>query len=196
MAKRDPSKPLKGKAEAYSFARACGYGIWEAARRAGANPETGIGSKFEARADVQARTSWWRTYRQTDEILAEKRALIERELQIIGTASMDDYVSLVPSGAHVMPILDLTRISEMPPLQRRAAMAAIKTVKYTESGPTIELHGKQEALAQLRDMHGFKAPAKTEHTGANGGPIEVDNTFTVADRARALVELMKNAKPA
>jgi hypothetical protein len=41
-------------------------------------------------------------------------------------------------------------------------MASVKSIRYTENGPTFELHGKLEALGQLRDMHGFKAPAKTE----------------------------------
>ena len=55
--------------------------------------------------------------------------------------------------------------------ERRAAMAAVKTIRYTENGPTFELHGKLEALAQLRDMHGFKGASKMELTGANGGPL-------------------------
>ena len=177
MAKRDPSSPLKGRAEPYSFARACGYGIWEATRRAGSNPETGQGSKWEARADVQARINWWRTFKQTDEILAEKRALIERELQLVGMANMDDFIALVPSTdlskiddlpqdlrsaalekVHYLPVLDLSRINAMPLAERRAAMAAVKSVKYTDNGPAFELHGKLEALAQLRDMNGLKAP--------------------------------------
>lgn len=160
MAKRDPSTPLKGRAEPYSFARACGYGIWEATRRAGSNPETGQGSKWEARADVQARIAWWRTFKQTDEMLAEKRALIERELQFVGTSNMDDFIALIESPAEsgrFMPVLDLSRINAMPLAERRAAMAAVKSVKYTDNGPAFELHGKLEALAQLRDMNGLKA---------------------------------------
>jgi hypothetical protein len=171
IAKRDPAIPLKGRAEAYAFARACGYGIFESTRRADADPETGMGSKWEGRREVQARIRWWRTFQQTDEILAEKRALIERELQIVGTANMDDFVKLVPSGDVMLPVLDLTRINALAPPERRAVMAAVKTIKYTENGPTFELHGKNEALAQLRDMHGFKAPAKTEIGGLNGGPV-------------------------
>lgn len=165
MAKRDPSIALKGNAEGYSFARACGYSVYESVRRAGSDPETGVGSKWEYRADVQARIAFWRTFQQTDEILAEKRALIERELQLIGMANMDDFVRLVPTGEVMLPVLDLTKINAMPQPERRAAMAAVKTIRYTENGPTFEMHSKDGALAQLRDMHGFKAPAKTELSG-------------------------------
>jgi hypothetical protein len=168
MPKRDPSTPLRGKAEAFSFARSCGYNVREAVVRAGSNPESGVGSKWEYRSDVQARIAWWRTFKQTDEILAEKRSLIERELQIVGFASMDDFVTLVPSGPLVLPVLDLTRLQALSPAERRAAMAAVKTIRYTESGPTFELHGKLEALAQLRDMHGFKAVTKTAFTDPSG----------------------------
>jgi hypothetical protein len=48
------------------------------------------------------------------------------------------------------------------------------------------------ALNQLRDMHGFKAATKNEHTGANGAPIAIED-ISMADRARALVELMNAA---
>jgi len=171
-AKRDPSTPLKGRAEAYAFARACGYGIFESTRRADADPDTGMGSKWEGRRDVQTRIRWWRTFQQTDEILAEKRALIERELQLIGTANMDDFVKLVPGGHDsILPVLDLTKVNAMAPNERRAAMAAVKSIKYTENGPAFEFHSKDGALAQLRDMHGFKAPAKTELSGLNGSAI-------------------------
>jgi hypothetical protein len=47
------------------------------------------------------------------------------------------------------------------PIERRAAMASVKSIRYTENGPAFEFH-KDAALGQLRDMHGFKAPAKTE----------------------------------
>ena len=155
-------------AEAFSFARSCGYGVREAVVRAGSNPESGVGSKWEYRSDVRPRIAWWRTFKQTDEILAEKRSLIERELQTIGLANMEDFVKLEPNGDIMLPVLDLSRVNAMTPLERRAVMAAVKTIKYTESGPTFELHGKLEALAQLRDMHGFKAVTKTALTDPSG----------------------------
>jgi hypothetical protein len=192
MAKRDPSTPLKGRAEPYSFARACGYGIWEATRRAGSNPETGQGSKWEARADVQARIAWWRAYKQTDEILAEKRALIERELQLVGLANMDDFVALIPDNAgRFIPVLDLTKINAMALPERRAAMAAVKTVKYTENGPAFELHDKGGALAQLRDMHGLKGVTKIAPTNPAGDqPYE---SVSDAERVRAIMALAARA---
>lgn len=48
------------------------------------------------------------------------------------------------------------------------------------------------AFNQLRDMHGFKAPGRTELTGRNGGPLEVES-LTIAERARALMDLVNKA---
>lgn len=45
------------------------------------------------------------------------------------------------------------------------------------------------ALMQLRDMHGFKAPSRSEFTGKNGGPIEhID--YSDAERVKALMALV------
>jgi hypothetical protein len=41
-------------------------------------------------------------------------------------------------------------------------------------GPKIKLADKLNALAQLRDMHGFKAPTKVAPTSADGtGPARI-----------------------
>jgi DNA-binding Lrp family transcriptional regulator len=50
-----------------------------------------------------------------------------------------------------------------------------------------------QAIAQLRDMHGFKAVTKTEHAGKDGGPIEVA-AYSDAERAKALQAFLIKAK--
>lgn len=55
---------------------------------------------------------------------------------------------------------------------------------------TLDWPNRLGAINQLRDMHGFKAATKNEHTGAGGGPIEV---VSDADRVRALKALMARA---
>lgn len=51
----------------------------------------------------------------------------------------------------------------------------------------------ENALTQLRDMYGLKAPTKTELTGKNGGPMEVDH-YTDADRAKALMSFVAKTR--
>jgi hypothetical protein len=168
-----PSTPrdIAANRKAFAFERSLGMPPAEACRRAGGKVENGLATKWENNKRVQAWIAYYRKLGHTEEMLAAKRQRIEDELQLVGTANMDDFVTLVPAGDYVMPRLDLTRINALTAQERRAAMAAVKTIRYTENGPTFELHGKLEALAQLRDMHGFKGASKMELTGANGGPL-------------------------
>jgi hypothetical protein len=179
----------------YAFERSLGIPPAEACRRAGGKVENGHATKWERSRRVQAWIAYYRSLGQTEEMLAAKRQRIEDELQIVGFASMDDFVTIVPTsaadGAAMMPVLDLTRINALPAHERRATMAAVKTVKYTEYGSTFELHGKLEALGQLRDMHGFKAVTKIAPTNPAGDqPYEGASD---ADRIKALQALMARA---
>lgn len=167
---RDPSLPLKGRPEAFSFARACGYGIWESTRRAGANPETGQGSKWEARADVQARIRWWRTFGQNDEMLAEKRARLEARLELAAYGNIFDFAAMVDRVVTVQVDKDTTedRIVKSPVIDWDAVkaspfgviVAGFKFDKDTGVLVDFERDSALQAIAQLRDMHGFKAPSR------------------------------------
>jgi hypothetical protein len=167
-AEHTPPREIGAKPKAYAFERSLGIPPAEACRRAGGKVENGLATKWENSKPVRAWIAYYRSLGYTDEMMAAKRQRIEDELQLIGTANMDDFVTLVPTGALVLPALDLTRIQALPVAERRAAMAAVKTIRYTENGPTFEFHGKLEALAQLRDMHGFKAVTKTAFTDPSG----------------------------
>jgi hypothetical protein len=156
------------KPKSYAFERSLGVPPAEACRRAGGKVENGQTTKWERNPRVRAWIAYYRSLGHTEEMMAAKRERIERELQIVATANIDDFVTLVPSGAVILPALDLTRLNAMTDLERRLLMAAVKTIRYTENGPTLELHGKNEALAQLRDMYGFKAVNKTALTDPSG----------------------------
>ncbi len=186
-----PPKDIDPKRKAYAFERSLGIPPAEACRRAGGKVENGHSTKWENAAAVRKWIAYYRSLGQTEEMLAAKRERVESELLTVALANMDDFVTLAPSGANVVPVLDLTRISEMSEQARRATMAAVKTVRYTENGPTFELHGKLEALSQLRDMHGFKAPSKIAPTDPTGEkPYEM---FSDADRIKALTQLFARA---
>lgn len=165
-------REIKPMPKAYAFERSLGIPPAESCRRAGGKVENGQASKWEVSPRVQAWIKYYRSLGHTEEMLAAKRERIESELQAVALSNMDDFVTLVPTGttegAAMVPVLDLTRINAMSEMERRATMAAVKTVKYTENGPTFELHGKLDALNQLRDMHGLKAPTKIAPTDPSG----------------------------
>jgi hypothetical protein len=169
---RAEPRAISVKLKAYAFERSLGLPPAEACRRAGGKVENGHATKWERSGRVQAWISYYRSLGHTDEMMAAKRQRIEDELQLVAMANMDDFVKLVPASdkpdASYLPVLDLARVNAMSERERRATMAAVKTVKYTENGPTFELHGKLDALAQLRDMHGFKAVQKTALTDPTG----------------------------
>jgi hypothetical protein len=180
---RDIAAPLK----AYAFERSLGIPPAEACRRAGGKVENGTATKWETNKRVQAWIAHYRSLGHTDEMMAAKRERIERELQIVGMANIDDFISLVPSGTTMLPVLDLTRVNAMSEAERRSILASVKTIKYTENGPTFEMHGKLEALAQLRDMHGFKAPTKVGLGDFAGGPVvhRIERVIVNAEDAAA-----------
>lgn len=183
-------KDIDPKRKAYAFERSLGIPPAEACRRAGGNVDNGHATKWERAPAVQKWIGYYRSLGQTDEMLAAKRQRVEDELQRIGTANMADFICLTEpeEGKSSLPVLDMTKIYKLPEAQQRDALAAVKTIRYTENGPTFELHGKLEALAQLRDMHGFKAPTRSELTGKNGEPLVP--SYTPEERAAALQLLM------
>lgn len=97
-------------------------------------------------------------------------------------------------------IAELVQVEEDILREKRTAIeAGLSAIAY---GDGSEFPGKRApldwphrlgAFAQLRDMHGFKAPSKNEFTGRNGGPIE---TVSDADRARALTAFLAHTNPA
>lgn len=178
-------REIGAKLKAYAFERSLGIPPAEACRRAGGKVENGQATKWERNRRVQAWIAHYRSLGQTDEMMVAKRQRVEDELRLIAHANMADFV--VIKGA--LPVLDLARIQAMPEAEQRAALAAVKTIRYTENGPTFELHGKLDALAQLRDMHGFKAVNKTALTDPTGEkPAEI--MVTDADRVKALASLV------
>lgn len=185
-------REIAQKPKAYAFERSLGIPPAEACRRAGGKVENGQATKWERSRGVIAWIAHYRSLGHTEEMLAAKRERIEDELNMVAMANMDDFLIYAGEGQRKLPVLDLKRVNDLPEMQRRAVMAAVKTVKYTENGPAFELHGKLEALAQLRDMHGFKAVTKTALTDPSGnGPAEI--VVTDAERAKALVSLLAKA---
>ena len=196
-------RDIASNRKAYAFERSLGIPEREACRRAGANPENGIATKWERNRQVQAWIAYYRSLGQTEEMLAAKRARIDERLSVAAFGNIFDFAEMVErvvtvvrkDGSHEevrakAPLIDWDAVKSSP---LAPIISAFKFDKDTGELIHFERDDALQALNQLRDMHGLKAASKSELSGPNGGPIEV-NEITDVDRARALMEVMNAAK--
>lgn len=116
------------------------------------------------------------------------------ELALIGFSNMLDYMRAGPDGD---PYLDFSALTR----EQAAALAEVTVEDFKdgrgESARDVrrvkfKLADKRAALVDMGKHLGmFKE--RVEHSGPNGGPLEIES-LTLADRARALMELVNKAK--
>jgi hypothetical protein len=197
-------REIDTKRKAYAFERSLGLPPAEACRRAGGKVENGHATKWERARPVQDWLRYYRSLGQTEEMLAEKRARIEERLSLAAYGNIFEFAEMVErvvtvldkNGSHreiraKSPLIDWDALKESP---FAPIISAFKFDKDTGELVHFERDDALAAINQLRDMHGFKAAAKLEHSGPNGGPIETN--VTDADRARALATFMARQQPA
>ncbi|NHB94346.1 terminase small subunit [Photorhabdus cinerea] len=61
-------------------------------------------------------------------------------------------------------------------LQDPMYLSAISELTAGKDGIKLKLHDPKAAIKQLSELMGWEAPKKTEVTGADGGPIQIDLT--------------------
>lgn len=182
--------PLAQKA--YAFERSLGIPPAEACRRAGGKVENGTATKWENNKRVQAWIAHYRSLGQTEEMLAAKRARIEQRLEtaaygnIFDFAKMVDRVILTPAKDEdeepeerivKTPVIDWDQVAASP---YGVIVAGFKFDKDTGVLVDFERDNALQALAQLRDMHGFKSVNKTALTDPSGKhPASV---FLISDK--------------
>lgn len=163
------SVPLKLlKHETYCQQRVLNCSPEIAAQRAGYPARSGMHSKIERREDVQARLAWLR--RDEDEIIRRKRQRIEEELTAVVDFDITDFATInEETGA--LDAIDWRKV-------RDSGMSRVVS-EFAFDAKTGELtrfkrDDRLNAIAQLRDMHGFKAVTKIAPTNAGGdGPAEI-----------------------
>jgi phage terminase small subunit len=133
----------------------------EAARRAGYSVKTArqqgsrLLSKVDIRQAVEARLA---------EIAMGPNEVLAR-LSEMASSSMEDFINADKLGVRVV---DLRRAAQ------RGKLHLVKKVSETQHGLAIELHDPQAALVQLGRYHKLFVD-RQEHTGANGGPIQLED---------------------
>lgn len=200
-----PPKKISAQKKAYAFERSLGIPPAEACRRAGGKVENGLATKWENDNAVQAQIAYNRSIGQDDAMIAAKRERIEDRLALAAFGNIFDFATMVDRVIFVpgegedaapeektvkTPVIDWDKVAASP---YGAIIAGFKFDKDSGILVDFERDSALQAIAQLRDMHGFKAPAKTEHAGPGGGPMQYVDV-TTADRVRAFAAFLEKTK--
>lgn len=158
-----PSKDIAAKPKAYAFARSIGMAPAAACRRAGGKVENGHATKWERSPRVRAWVEYFRSLGQTEEMIAAKRALIEERLEMAAHGNIFDFATIDPVTHK--PSIDWEKVASSP---YGAIVSGFKFDKDSGVLVDFERDNALQALAQLRDMHGFKSVNKTALTDPTG----------------------------
>ena len=171
-------REIDAKRKAFAFETACGYPPAEACRRAGGKVENGHATKWLAQKRVQEWIAYYRKLGNTDEMLAAKRARIEERLNLAAFGNIFDFAEMVErvvkvvrkDGSHEeirakAPLIDWDAVKASP---LAPIISGFKFDKDTGELTDFERDNALQALAQLRDMHGFKSVTKTALTDPTG----------------------------
>ena len=110
--------------------------------------------------------------------LITKEELIRLNVSIINADVLDfvdaDMVDMKTEyGVRQVPSISFQDLKSLPPEKRRL----IQSIKIDRSGsPVVELMDKSKAIETINRMLGYNAPDKTEHTGKDGHPIEINTS--------------------
>lgn len=157
-----PPREIKPQPKAYAFERSLGIPPAEACRRAGGKVENGQATKWEQNRRVQAWIAYYRSLGHTEEMLIAKKARIEQRLELAAYGNILELSTVDPIRG---PQIDWGRVAASP---YGVIVSGFKFDKDTGALVDFERDNALAALAQLRDMHGFKAPSKTALTDPTG----------------------------
>jgi hypothetical protein len=163
ITERKLPRDIAPRQKTYAFERSLGIPPAEACRRAGGKVEAGRATTWERSARVQAWISYYRSLGNDDEMIAAKRARIEERLAMAAFGNIFDFSSIAATGD---PDIDWSKVAESP---YSIMISGFKFDKDTGRLTDFERDNALAAIAQLRDMHGFKAPSKM--ADSDGKPL-------------------------
>lgn len=179
--------PLKNPArELYAQERALNTSPREAARIVHAQfgryaPQTGAATWLENNAAVRARIAHLRQL--DDEMLAAKFERLERRLTLSAGCNILAFAHLDPTTRN--PVIDWEKV-----MASDYAVTINEFVFDSETGALTRFKRDDSlaAVAQLRDLYGFKSSTRHEHTGKGGGPITTVDLSQASDEQLATLE--------
>jgi hypothetical protein len=174
----DPAMPLRNaKHEHFARLRALLVPTFHAAREAGYDHMTpGNAAKLDRRKDIRARIMALSGMDQ--EMIREKRARIEARLMaVIESDLLRDFAIIEMrdrDGKHVGELVGI----DWAAVRASDSSAIVSKFKFDpKTGRLVDFErdDAMNAIAQLRDMYGFKAPTKVAPTNPEGnGPAIVE----------------------
>lgn len=173
----DPSQKLKRDSEErYAWERSCGFRPHEAARRAGLNARTGVSTKYEAKTKIQARIAYLRRDDLSDEVREEKRRHLEERLETVAFGDILLECAIIDPITK-KPVIDWEKVIAS------GLSVAINEFSFDADTGHMTRFKRDDALAaaaQLRDMRGFKAPARMSFTVRNADQMSDDELSRIA----------------
>jgi hypothetical protein len=175
-----PPEPRNGKHKLYAFGRSIGMTPAEACRHAGGNVDFGHATKWERSKAVQGWVTYFRSLGQTEEMIAAKRARIEQRLELAAYGNIFEFATIEDMPVFMgefdddgdpvtklvkKPVIDWQKVAASP---YGAIISGFKFDKDTGHLTDFDRDPALQAIAQLRDMHGFKAVTKTALTDPTG----------------------------
>lgn len=172
----------------------------QAAIRAGYSPKTAMqqGQRLLTRKDVQAAIQKEMARRSKRTQITADRVL--DELAKIGFSEVTDFLQVrterilvdrdPETGAPISEIRQIVLLQDTDqiPQEKLAAIAEVKQAK--DGSISFKLHDKKGALDSMAKHLGMFVD-RHEHTGRDGGPIEVDNaSLTPEERKKRIEELL------
>jgi hypothetical protein len=160
---RQLPREIAPKPKAYAFERSLGMPQAEACRRAGGKVENGQATKWERSPRVQAWIAYYRSLGCDADMVTAKRARVEQRLELAAYGNIFDFSDIDPITGK--PVINWHAVAASP---YGAIISGYKFDKDTGVLTDFERDSALQALAQLRDMHGFKAVTKTALTDPSG----------------------------
>jgi hypothetical protein len=154
---------ISAKPKAYAFERSLGIPPAEACRRAGGKVANGQATKWEQSKRVQSWIAYYRSLGCDVDMVAAKRTRIEQRLELAAYGNIFDFCDIDPLTGK--PVINWDAVAASP---YSAIISGFKFDKGTGVLVDFERDNSLQALAQLRDMHGFKAVTKTALTDPSG----------------------------
>uniref|UniRef100_UPI0036D79048 terminase small subunit n=1 Tax=Photorhabdus sp. RM322S TaxID=3342825 RepID=UPI0036D79048 len=114
----------------------------------------------------------------SDAVMSRQEAL--ERLSAMGRVSIHDIAEfrncLIGEDEDGKPVFQASWQFKDSALQDPAALSAISELTTGKDGIKLKLHDPKAAIKQLSELQGWEAPKKTELTGKDGGPIQIDLT--------------------
>jgi hypothetical protein len=197
--KFDPSVPLSDpRYERFAQLRVIGVGVKEACEEAGLPVSHRNAPRYDRHPEIVARKAY--LAKDDADVIAATRLFCRDRL--MSWASLDvlsDYaiIGSVEVGGKKVPRVIGINWRALKNSEHSSAITGFKFDRETGMLVDFSTVRPDDAISQIRDMYGLRAPRRTELTGKGGGPVQtLDVTKLSYDQLIQLESILATAAPA